>query len=168
MSENTSSLKQDINKGLIALLFIIILLLLGGLIAITIFTNDQTKQYEKQLSGLKEEIALQKSEKNTIRGVWQNQAAENDKLIRSQDNLLSSLDLYQKEIANSFRFVDGKAQILPTINENKLKTVTSDLNTEIKSLEETTKENANSKEKNKTIIDNLYISSGEAQPNTAK
>ena len=168
MPANTTEFRQDINKGLIALLFIIIILLIIGLFSVISFTNDKISQNETKTTSLVKEAALQKDEKNKIRKIWQDQAAQNDKLVSSQDNVFSQVRLYADEVKNSIRFIDGQAQILPSISEKKLKDNLDQLNLDIKNLQETTIENTKQKDKNKATIDAIYINSGETQPNSAK
>jgi flagellar basal body-associated protein FliL len=156
--------KQESSKLIIALLFVVIFIILGGLFAIIAFTTDQTKKYEAKISELRTEVANQKSEKNAIRNIWADQITQNDKLVISQENLLTQVKNYNSEIANTFKFVDGKAQVLPTSSEEKFKKASDQLNLEISTLKEVTADNAKSKIKSKTTIDSIYIKAGEVLP----
>lgn len=166
--ENKIITKQELSKLTIVLLFIIVFMLLAGTFATIFFTSSQTKQYEKLVADLKVEISNQKKEKNTIRSIWLDQVNENNKLIVSQENVLTQLKNYNLELANTFKFVDKKPQILPTVNEEKLKRISDQLNLEIKNLQDTTAENIKIKNKNKSVIDNMYSNAGESQSSTIK
>ncbi|MBC7472225.1 MAG: hypothetical protein H7196_03125 [candidate division SR1 bacterium] len=166
--EDKITAKQEFSKLTIVLLFIIIFILLAGTFATIYFTSSQTKQYDKLVVDLKTEISNQKNEKNTIRSIWLDQVNESDKLVTSQENVINQLKNYNLELANTFKFVDKKPQILPTANEERLKRISDQLNLEIKNLQDTATENKKIKNKNKSIIDNMYLNNGELQSNTTK
>jgi flagellar basal body-associated protein FliL len=160
--------KQEFSKLTVVLLFIIIFILLAGTLATVWFTSSQTKQYEKLVIDLRAEVASQKSEKNAIRSIWQDQVIQNEKLVTSQENVFSQLKNYNLEISNTFKFVDKKAQILPTASEDKLKKVTDQLNLEVKNLQDNIADSIKVKNKNKAEVDDIYIQSGEVQTNITK
>jgi hypothetical protein len=166
--DEKSEARQEFSKLTVVLLFIIIFILLAGTLATIWFTSNQTKQYEVLVANLKTEVTNQKNEKNAIRSIWQDQVIQNEKLVNSQDNVLSQLKNYNTELGNTFKFVDKKAQILPTASEDKLKKVSDQLNLEVKNLQDTMVDSNKVKNKNKAEVDSIYTNSGEAQTNQVK
>jgi FlaG/FlaF family flagellin (archaellin) len=160
--------RQEFSKLTVVLLFIIIFILLAGTFATILFTSSQTKQYEKLVADLKVEIINQKNEKNAIKSIWQDQVIQNDKLVTSQENVLSQLKNYNLELANTFKFVDKKPVLSPTASEDRLKKVSDQLNLEVKNLQDSIVDNTNVKNKSKEAVDSIYINAGESQVNPIK
>jgi hypothetical protein len=160
--DDKAAAKQEFSKLTVVLLFIIIFILLGGTFATILFTSSQTKQYDKLVADLKSEIVNQKNEKNAIRSIWLDQVTQNDKLITSEENVLSQLKNYNTELLNTFKFVDKKPQPLPTANEERLKSISDQLNLEVKNLLDTVSDSNKLKSKNKSTVDTIYLNSGDA------
>jgi hypothetical protein len=125
------------------------------------------KDHETEVANLNSKIAKQKADKDTIRGLWEDQAASNDKMVGFQDELNVGISSYISEFKNSIRFVNTKPEILPTVSEKNIKDSESLLTDKQKNLKEVADQILISKKTDKEKIDALYLNAGEDQNNRA-
>lgn len=148
-------------------LVVALILLLGANVAILLRYQQDMRSYQNNITNLETEVARQRDEKNTVRNLWEEQAAASDKLIIAQTNLINRIGDYQLEVKRSIRFVNSQPELLSTISEERLTNATDDIALEIANIEEKTKENIEAKNKAKQVIDTLYLYGGEEQDNRA-
>jgi hypothetical protein len=150
---------------------VISFILLVGALGTNIYTQYQLTQlnakYTKDLDTLQSKLNRQKEAKNTIRDLWENQAATNDKLILAQDLVDQKTAAYITEIRKSIRFINTVPQLLPGANEANLKAAEKDLTEAQTNLENVIVENTNQKTNNKNKVDAIYLDLNEDQNNRA-
>ncbi|NJL96713.1 hypothetical protein HC766_00960 [Candidatus Gracilibacteria bacterium] len=144
-----------------------LILAIGAIITLLLLNNQNTNRLNDDVSNQLSEINRQKDEKNQIRDIWEEQAASNDKLIVSQDNVLTQLKDYLAEVNKTFRFVDGKSQSLETADKARYDQSLEDLNTELENLSLESQESIDLKTENKNKIDTIYLQGFEDQSNRA-
>jgi len=157
---------KKINYTFIGLVISLIFVLSANVMILVQYRNDAA-EYETTISNLQAEVNRQRDDKDTIRNLWEEQAAVSDKLIIAQTNLINRINAYQLEIKRSIRFVNSQPELLPTVSEERLNTAEQSLELELANVEEKTEENAQTKEDAKEIIDTLYINAEEEQDNRA-
>lgn len=149
------------------LLVLITIATLGGSIYTQYDLYKTRKDHEAEVDSLNSKITKQKADKDTIRGLWEDQAASNDKMISFQDELDNKIDTYVSEFKKSVRFVNTNPEILPTINEKNIKEGETQLIDKKKNLKEVADQTLLQKKANKEKIDSLYLNAGENQNNRA-
>jgi len=151
---------------LIVLLFLIIASSVINIFLLFRLRNDKS-DYEAKISSIESEVLKQKNDKNEIRSIWEQTAANNDKLVIANDNLQNRVTTYVATVKKSIRFVNSIPQLQPDANEKSLKQAEDDINFEVENLNEKVSENEEYKSQSKQKIDALYINSNEDQPNKA-
>jgi hypothetical protein len=148
-------------------LVISLILVLGANVAILVRYRMDVSDYETRIANLEAEVNRQRSDKDTIRNLWEEQAAASDRLIIAQENLLNRIDDYKVEVRRSVRFVNSVPELLDTISEERLRGVEDSIDLEIENVNEKTEINAELKIDSKQTIDTLYLNAGEEQDNRA-
>lgn len=150
-------------------------IILGTLLIISLAVNLYT-QYEllrerqsfnDKLAVAQNQIDQQRNDKNTIRDIWEKQAATNDKLVLGQVDLVERINFYLDVISRSIRFVNGQPQLLPAANETDIQSARNNLRAEIDELDKLTDLNAQEKRQATDMINALYLQAGEDQNNRA-
>ncbi len=155
------------SKLLIYVLTFITIIALTGIVGALIFMNNLSKDYEGKFNTLAQEVRAQKIQKEQIRKIYEEQAVQNDKLIIAEQNFSSQVEQYLNEMKRTFRFINGNAEFLPTISENRIEDQKSQLELEKGILDEKINENALLKKKLNEDIQNIYLQAGEDQSNRA-
>jgi len=151
----------------VILLCLLLMLAIGAIITLLFLNNQNTDRLNTDISGYLTEIDRQKDEKNQIRDIWEEQAASNDKLIVSQDNVITQLQDYLAEVNKTFRFIEGQPQLLETADKARYDQSLEDLNTELENLSLDAQESIDLKATNKNKIDTIYLQGFEDQSNRA-
>jgi hypothetical protein len=150
---------------------VILFLLLVGALGTNIYTQyqltQQRNQYNQQIALLQNQVDAQKNAKNTIRDLWENQAADNDNLIAAQSTVDDKTQAYQAEIKKSIRFINTVPQLLPGANEADLNAATKDLSDAQSALDAIITQNVTDKTTSKSTVDAIYLNLGETQTNRA-
>ena len=146
---------------------ILLIASLTGTVFVLFLSLQQKQDYEAKIGELRLQVTSQKADKDRIRDLWEKQASENDKLVLAQDALEIQNSAYQNEIKKSIRFINGKPEFFSTIDQDKLKTLETEIAQKTKKLEETTAANNEAKQNSKDTIDAMYIKAGEDQKNRA-
>lgn len=114
-----------------------------------------------------EQIIAQKKQKNEIADIFDNQAGLNDDLIDQQSTVVGASQDYLKLIERSVRFVDGKPQLFPSVEEAEFLKQKNNLVQKIADLNKIASENAANKARNTDRINQIYLDSKEDRNNTA-
>lgn len=149
------------------ILVLVTVVSLCAAIASLYLNSVQQKNNQDKITSLEAQIAQQKADKDEIRILWEEQAANSDKLIIAQDNLNTQITNYQDEIKKSIRFVNSSPQLLSTISEKNLTAAGAQITAAQQNLETITQENSTAKQNAKATIDGLYLKAGEQQNNRA-
>jgi hypothetical protein len=160
-------MKQAQSKLLIYILCGTTILALVGVIISLVFMNNLSKSYEDKFNLLAQEVRSQKTQKEQIRGIYEQQAVQNDKLIIAQQNYTSQVEEYVNEMKRTFRFINGIPEFLATNNEARIKDKNDLVKQEYDNLNTKTEENAKLKKKLNEEIQNIYLQAGEDQSNRA-
>lgn len=152
---------------LITGLVIGIIIVLSFNLFLLVSMRQQQIQAEATITSLRAEIGRQRNDKNTIRSLWEEQAALNDRLVISHENVISRYRSYVAEVGRTIRFVNGIAEVLPTADESRLTDTNRLVNQEIEATNEIIEDNANKKQAAKDKIDALYLNAREQQENRA-
>lgn len=156
-----------IKNLLIIFLTTLLILSLAGNVLTLWFKQTESLKNDQEIKNLKSEIALQKENKNKIYQLGEKQADTNDKLVIQQNQVVDKIQIYIQEVEKSIRFVNGQAQILPTVDQNRLESSKTDLYNEIQKLKDLMEENTQRKENFKMESEQIYRLTNEDKPNRA-
>jgi hypothetical protein len=81
-------------NAIIVFLVITVVCSLGGCIFLLYQMMQQRQSYEQKIAGLNSEIVLQRTSKDKIRDIWEEQTAKQDKLEVTQQNLNTQISNY--------------------------------------------------------------------------
>lgn len=140
---------------------------LGVTIGVFLYLQDIQAKHVEEVGLLKAQVAQQKNDKDQISYLWEEQAAQNDNLIREQTIYQQEVQAFLAEIENSIRFVQGSAQTKSTANEERFVARRDAVTEQSQSLEEQTKTAVDAKDSSKAFIDQLYLERGEDLKNRA-
>lgn len=143
------------------------IIVLGINVFILVEYRSRTTEYENRIANLEAEVNRQREDKDTIRNLWEDQAAQSDKLVIAQTNLINRIADYRLEVTRSIRFVNSIPELLPTISQDRLLNAEEGIDLEIGNVNEKTEENVNLKDDSKAIVDAIYLEAGEEQDNRA-
>ncbi len=150
---------------ILAIAILLLILSLAGNVYFLLDRKGENDLLLKQISELQANRDRQKAEKDQIRRFWEEQANVNDNLINSQQQVLSAIQNYFEEITKSIRFVGGKPQLLPTVNEDNLRNSQNNLKKTMDDLEKEITKNSQIKQNITEQINTLYKNGGEGQNN---
>jgi hypothetical protein len=161
------------NKFFRAITYILLLTNLAtfGVVGYLIYTLDEERTEAAtlvtQLETEKDDaIIFQRTQKNEIADIWEDQAALNDDLVAEQQKVLDSSGDYLLYIESIVRFVNGEAQFIGTVDEQEFLDQRNDLNAKMAQLERFSQENAATKDTYAQRIRQLYLEAGEDRNNT--
>ena len=134
-------------------------------------TNQDLKieinqENQKIIQEKEEQVRFQRSQKNEIANLFDDQAALNDDLVDEQKRLLDAADSYISYIDSSIRFVEGRPQFLPAMDEATLLERKNSLVRAIVDLRRISEENSTQKEQFVDRIRQLYLEAEEDRDNT--
>jgi ABC-type lipoprotein release transport system permease subunit len=164
---NTAKKNKNPLAPFLVLSLIGLVLAIVAIIVILIFNNQNITKLQGDSQNYLAQIEFQRNQKTQIRDIWDQQAVSNDKLIKSQDNLILQIQSYLEEVNKTIRFIDGKAQLIDTADEKRFKSKLEDLNTELENLNLDSQESIDLKAKNTEIVSELYLKAFEDQNNRA-
>lgn len=155
------------------LLFIFLLTSIIGL-SFSFYLYQENQDLKTELVVEKEKLVqekvnlinFQRTQKNEIANLFDNQAALNDDLVDEQRRLIQSAERYINYVDASIRFIDGQPQILPVLNEEEMLNRKNTLVRTASDLERIAEENTNQKERYSKRISQLYLEAGEDRDNT--
>lgn len=156
-------------KQKISIISLIVLVIISLIINIFLIINlqNERRSYETKISSLESEVLRQKNDKNEIRNIWEQTAANNDKLVIANNNLQNRITTYVATVKKSIRFINSVPQIQPEASEISLNEAENGINVELENVNEKVTENEEYKSQSKQKIDALYINSNEDQSNRA-
>jgi hypothetical protein len=108
----------------------------------------------------------QKSAKNYIRNIWQEQTKLNDDLVSKQQDVEKALLDYKNYLQNYIRFLNGEPELLKGFDQDEYAEKLTLLEEEIQNLRQRRNENADKKSEAKKQIDQVYNELNERQENT--
>ncbi len=114
----------------------------------------------------KNQLVKQKSAKNFIKDIWQNQAILNDNLVTRQQSVEKSISAYTSYIQNYIRFINDKPELLKGISKVELDNKKIDIEQQIANLNLLQDNNYQNKISNQKQINELYQELGERQDNS--
>ncbi len=112
-------------------------------------------------------IKSQRRQKNEIADLWYDQASINDDLADNQKYLVDSAYNFIRWNESSIRFVDGKAQLFPSVNQADYLNSKNSLSKAIEELDKVREESGNRKNENNQRIIQIYLDAGEDRNNSA-
>jgi hypothetical protein len=124
--------------------------------AITANNNIETKN----------QLVKQKSAKNYIKDIWQNQAILNDTLVTRQQSVEKSINGFSGYIQNYIRFINDKPEFLKGFSKTELDNKKSDIEQQLANLKLLQDNNYQNKINNQKQINELYQELGERQDNS--
>lgn len=133
---------------------------------ITVPITRQAVTTINEKNRLNQDFIDQKTAKNFIRNVWQNQTALNDDLVAKQQDMESSTLDFRNYLQNYIRFINGQPQLLSGFSESDYQNKKIELENQIDNIKQIRNTNAQSKLESKKLIDNVYLSLGERQENS--
>lgn len=140
---------------------------IGVIIAVFVYLQNIEAKHSQVVAQLQSEINQQKNDKDQISYLWEEQAAQNDNLIREQTEYKQEVQILLNELDSTFRFVKGEAQIKSTANEISYNEKLNAVNAQGQQVEDQTVLSVDSKDEAKAIIDQLYLERGEDLKNRA-
>jgi len=150
--------------------FTLLILVVASLSAL-LYTQNQIKDlnsaHQNEVLELQNKISQQRKDKDTIRAIWERQAASNDNLIKAQASSTKEVELYRSLVGRSIRFVGGEAQVYPDVIEKDFIDSINALELQQSNLELLIRQTIKEKQDSTTEINSLYLNSGEDQNNRA-
>jgi enoyl-[acyl-carrier-protein] reductase (NADH) len=157
--------------------FIAIILLLTnfatiGLMGYIFYTYDlratsAEANYQQLRQDFNAMLLSQRTQKDEIADIYDDQAALNDDLIDQQKQTVAKSTEFLAYLERSIRFVDGQAQFTETVSEEEYLGLRNLLNTSIFDLNRLSEENASLKEKNSSRVSQIYLEASEDRNNSA-
>ena len=143
----------------------LVVIVLGSYIGIreSQFQNEQNtliNDYESR-------VESQKSDKDQIRNLWDEQASNNDRFIIAEQNVREKTENYIRVFNSSIRFINTVPQLLDGADQKIVREAENELRAAQAELDAIIEENVNDKTESTEIIDSLYLQAGEDQPNRA-
>lgn len=114
----------------------------------------------------KNQLVKQKSAKNFIRDIWQNQTVLNDNLVTRQQLVEKSINSFKEYIQNYIRFINDKPEFLKGFSKTELENKKTDIEDQIINLKLMQDNNYQNKVNNQKQINELYLDLGERQDNS--
>jgi hypothetical protein len=124
--------------------------------AVAINNNNETKA----------QLVKQKSAKNFVKDIWQNQAILNDNLVIRQQSVEKSIGTFTAYIQNYIRFINDKPEFLKGFNKTELDNKKTDIEQQLANLKLLQDNNYQNKISNQKQINELYQELGERQDNS--
>lgn len=115
---------------------------------------------------IKTQLVRQKSAKNFVKDIWQNQAILNDNLITRQQSVEKSIGNFSSYIQNYIRFINDKPEFLKGFNKIELDNKKTDVDQQLANLKLLQDNNYQNKINNQKQINELYQELGERQDNS--
>lgn len=159
--------KTDNSKLVIGLLVTLSIVSLSGLLFVLVLYRQQTTKFEDERLALRASVSAQKKDKDVISRIWEEQAAQNDTIIKNQTVLLDKVQAYLANVQKSVRFINTVPQLTSEANESKFQNNLTNLQAAIDELNKSTAENNSKKEEYKLKIETIYQQSGEDLKNRA-
>lgn len=114
----------------------------------------------------KNQLVKQKSAKNFVKDIWQNQAILNDNLVARQQSVEKSINAYTGYIQNYIRFINDKPEFLKGFSKIELDNKKTEIEQQIANLKLSQDNNYQNKINNQKQINELYQELGERQDNS--
>jgi hypothetical protein len=124
--------------------------------AVAVNSNSETKN----------QLVKQKSAKNFIKEIWQNQAILNDTLVTRQQSVEKSIGSFNAYIQNYIRFINDKPEFLKGFSKVELENKKTDIEQQLANLKLLQDNNYQNKISNQKQINELYQDLGERQDNS--
>ena len=113
----------------------------------------------------KNQLVKQKSAKNFVKDIWQNQAILNDNLVTRQQSVEKSIGTFTAYIQNYIRFINDKPEFLKGFSKTELDNKKNDIDQQLANLKLLQDNNYQNKINNQKQINELYQELGERQDN---
>jgi hypothetical protein len=114
----------------------------------------------------KNQLVKQKSAKNFVKDIWQDQAIANDTLVTRQQSVEKSVGSFLAYIQNYIRVVDDKPEFLKGFSKTELDNKKTEIEQQLENLKLLQDSNYQSKISNQKRINELYQELGERQDNS--
>jgi hypothetical protein len=114
----------------------------------------------------KNQLVKQKSAKNFVKEIWQNQAIANDTLITRQQSVEKSIGAFTAYIQNYIRYINDRPEFLKGFSKTELDNKKTDIDQQLANLKSIQDNNYQNKINNQKQINQLYQDLGERQDNS--
>lgn len=114
----------------------------------------------------KNQLVKQKSAKNFVKDIWQNQAILNDNLVTRQQSVEKSIAAYTAYIQNYIRFINDRPEFLKGFSKTEMENKQSVIEQQLANLKLLQDNNYQNKINNLKQINELYLELGERQDNS--